>query len=73
MSRYTILVMVISMKKKRPYNLSLLRAQNTLPFFAVTNMFQGDMWIFAAPDPAVVGIDLITDMKRTFITESYRV
>jgi hypothetical protein len=36
--------------------------------WAVTNMFQEDAWIFAAPDPAVVGIDLTTDMKRAFIT-----
>jgi uncharacterized membrane protein len=26
-------------------------------------MFKGDTWIFAAADPAVVGIDLATDMK----------
>jgi hypothetical protein len=31
-SRYTIPVMVVSMKKKGPYNLSLLRAQNTFTF-----------------------------------------
>jgi hypothetical protein len=36
-------------------------------------MFQGDRWIFAAPDPAAVGIDLITDMKRALITENYGV
>jgi hypothetical protein len=33
-------------------------------------MFQGDTWIFAVPDPAVVDIDLITDMKRALITEN---
>jgi hypothetical protein len=32
-------------------------------------MFQGDTWIFAGPDPAVVGIDPATDMKHTLITE----
>jgi hypothetical protein len=42
-------------------------------FWAVMNMFQGDPWIFAAPDPAVVGIDLSTDMKRALITENYLV
>jgi hypothetical protein len=36
------------------------------------NMFQGDTWIFAVPDPAVVGIDLTTDMKRALITEISR-
>jgi hypothetical protein len=41
--------------------------------WAVTNMFQGDSWIFAAPDPAVVGIDLTTNIKRDFITEHYGV
>jgi hypothetical protein len=41
--------------------------------WAVTNMFQGDKWIFTAPDPAVVGIDLITDMKRALSTENYKV
>jgi hypothetical protein len=34
----------------------------------VTNIFQGDTWIFAAPDVAVVGTDLITDMKRALNT-----
>jgi hypothetical protein len=32
MSRYTMLVMVFSMKKKGPCTLSLLRAQNTFTF-----------------------------------------
>jgi hypothetical protein len=36
-------------------------------------VLQGDAWIFAAPDPAVVGIDLTTDMKRALFTENYRV
>jgi hypothetical protein len=36
-------------------------------------MFQGGMWIFAAPDPAVVGIDSTTDMKRALTTENYEV
>jgi hypothetical protein len=36
-------------------------------------VLQGDKWIFAAPDPAVVGIDLTTDMKRALITEYYAV
>jgi hypothetical protein len=57
MSRHTIPVMVVCMRKMGPYSLSLLRARNTFAFFAVTNMFQGDTWIFSAPDPAV-------DMKR---------
>jgi hypothetical protein len=33
---------------------------------ALTNMFQEDTWIFAAPNPAVVDID----MKRALITDS---
>jgi hypothetical protein len=38
---------------------------------AVVNMFQGDIWIFAALDPAVVGIDLTTNMRSSLkITES---
>jgi hypothetical protein len=32
MSRYTIPVMVVSMKKRGPYTLSLLMAQNTFTF-----------------------------------------
>jgi hypothetical protein len=51
---------------------SLLRAQNTF-FLAVTNMFQGDTWIFSVPDPAIVGIDFTTDMKRSLIAENYGV
>jgi hypothetical protein len=34
-------------------------------------MFKGDTWIFAAADPAVVGIDPTTEMKRALITENY--
>jgi hypothetical protein len=36
-------------------------------------MFQEDIWIFADPDPVVVGIDLTTDMKRALITGNYGV
>jgi hypothetical protein len=35
-------------------------------------MFQEDTWIFAVSNPAVVGIDLTTGMKRAVITENYR-
>jgi hypothetical protein len=44
-----------------------------VPLWAVTNMFQEDTWIFAAPDPAAVGIDLTTERKLALITESYGV
>jgi hypothetical protein len=46
--------MVISKEMKGPYSVSLLRVH----LWAVINMFQGGMWIFAATNPAVVGIDL---------------
>jgi hypothetical protein len=36
-------------------------------------MFQGDMWIFAGPDPVVVGIGFTSDMKRALTTENYGV
>jgi hypothetical protein len=36
-------------------------------------MFQGGTWIFAVPNPAVVGIDLTTDMNSSLITENYGV
>jgi hypothetical protein len=55
------------------YTLSLLRAQNTFTFGLSRNMFQEDSWIFAIPDPAVVSIDLTTDMKLDVITENYGV
>jgi hypothetical protein len=38
--------------------------------WAVVNMFEGEAWIFAAPDPAVVGIDFTTDKKCSLITEN---
>jgi hypothetical protein len=41
--------------------------------WAVMNMFQGVTWTFVAPDPAVVLIDLVTDMKSALITENYGV
>jgi hypothetical protein len=41
--------------------------------WAVRNTFQGGKWIFAALNPAVVGIDLTIDMKRALITENYGV
>jgi hypothetical protein len=71
MSRYTIPIMVASMKKKWPYTLSLLRAQNTFTFGLSRRCSKGNTWIFAAPYPAVVGIDLTTGMKRAIITENY--
>jgi hypothetical protein len=55
------------MTKKGPYTLS--GAKHIL-ILAVINMFQGDMWIFAASDPTVVGTDLTTDKKRALITDS---
>jgi hypothetical protein len=60
LSRYTIPVMVMSMKKKGPYTLSLLRVQK-------------HVHLCAAPDPAVVGIDLATYMKHAIITKNYGV
>jgi hypothetical protein len=41
--------------------------------WAVANMCQGDTWVFAAPDPAGIGIDLTADMKRALITDNYGV
>jgi len=73
MSRYTIPVMVVSMKKKRPYTLLFAEGAKHVHLWAITNMFQGDTWIFAAPDPAVVGIDSTTDMNLALITENYGV
>jgi hypothetical protein len=37
------------------------------------NMFQEDRQTFAVPNPAVVGTDLTTVMKRALITENYGV
>jgi hypothetical protein len=45
----------------------LPRAQNTFTFGLSRT------WIFTARDPAVVGIDITTDMKRALITENYGV
>jgi hypothetical protein len=36
--------------------------------WAATIMFQADTWIFDAPNPAVVGIDLVFCVKRALIT-----
>jgi hypothetical protein len=41
--------------------------------WAVTNMFQGDTWMFAAPNPAAVGIGITTDTKRALNIEIYGV
>lgn len=60
MPQYTIPVMVIFPEGTTHVHL-----------WAITNMFQQDTWIFAAPNPAGVGIDLITDMKRALISENY--
>jgi hypothetical protein len=51
-SRYTILVMVVSMKKKGPYTLFAEGAKH-VHVWADTNVFPKDTWIFAAPDRAV--------------------
>jgi hypothetical protein len=39
--------------------------------WAVTNMYQVDTWIFVAPDPAVVGIDLTNDKKRLITSPNH--
>jgi hypothetical protein len=55
------------MKKNGAYTLSLLRAKNEFTF----GLSRTCSRIFAAPDPAVVDIDLITDRKHAFIIENY--
>jgi hypothetical protein len=62
MPRYTLPVKVVS-PKKGPCAL-FAEGANHVHLWPVMNMFQGDTWTFAAPDPAVVGADLTTDMKR---------
>jgi hypothetical protein len=32
------------------------------------SMFQEDTWIFAAPDPAVVCVELTSDMKKKVLS-----
>jgi hypothetical protein len=71
MDRYTIPLMVVSMKKKGPYILSLLRAQNTFTFGCQEHV--PGRHVVVGPDPTVVCIDLITNMKCALITENYRV
>jgi hypothetical protein len=73
MSRYAIMVIVRLHEEEGSVHFSLLRAQNRFVFGAFTNMFQEHMWIFAAPDPAVLDIDLTAAMKHAVITESYGV
>jgi hypothetical protein len=51
---------------------SLLRAQNTFTF-GLSAIYSKETRIFAAPDPAVVVMDLTTAMKRSLITENYGV
>jgi hypothetical protein len=47
---------------------------NTLALLrAVRNMFQGDTWIFTAPDPVAMGIHHTTDMKCVLIIDNYGV
>jgi hypothetical protein len=70
--RYTIPIMVISTKKGALHSFFAEGAKH-FHLWAVTNMFQGDTWILAVLDPAIVGIDLTTDMKRSLITENYGV
>jgi hypothetical protein len=55
------------MRKKGPYTFLFAVGAKHVHRWAVTNMFQGDTWKFAAPDPAVVGINLTTDLKRALI------
>jgi hypothetical protein len=65
--------MVVSMKKKGPYTLPMLRAQNTFTFGLPLTCTRKTRGFFAALDPAVVGIELATDMKRALVTENYGV
>jgi hypothetical protein len=63
--------MVVSMKNK-VRTLFAVDAKH-VQLCAVTNIFQEDARIFAAPGPAIVVIDFTTDMKRALITEIYGV
>jgi hypothetical protein len=45
-------LMVVSLKKKGPYSFFAEGAKH-VHLWAVMNMFLGDTWIFAAPDPAL--------------------
>jgi hypothetical protein len=66
MSRYTIPVMVVTMKKG-------LRAQNTFTFGLSRTCSSKTRGFYASPDSAVLVIDLTTDVKHVFITENYGV
>jgi hypothetical protein len=66
-SKYMMPVMAVSMNKKGPVHSFFAEGAEHVHFSAVTNMFQEETWIFAAPYPA----DL--DMKLALITENYGV
>jgi hypothetical protein len=72
-SRYTILGNGCLHEEEEAEQSFLAEGAKHVHLWAVTNMFQGDTWIISAPDPAVVGIDLTTDMERALTTENYGV
>jgi hypothetical protein len=72
MSRYTIPVMVVSMTKKVPYTLFLLRAQNMFTF-RLHERVPGRHVDFHCPRSCSCGIDLTTDMKHALSAENYGV
>jgi hypothetical protein len=57
----------------RAVNFSFAECTRHIRLWAVTSVFQGDTRIFAAPDPAIVGIDLTTNMKHSLIAEIFGV
>jgi hypothetical protein len=56
-------------EEERSLHFSFAEGAKHVHLWAVTNLFQGDMWIFAAADPTVV----TTEMKRASITENFGV
>jgi hypothetical protein len=72
MSRYTILGNG-RLNEEGAVHFLFAGGAKRVHLLAVMKMFQEDRKIFAPPDPAVVDIDLTTDMKRALITENYGV
>jgi hypothetical protein len=71
MSTYMTLVIVVAMKKG-PYTLFAEGSKRVLPLGYHEHVPEGHV-DFSCSRPAVVGIDLTTDMKRALITENYGV
>jgi hypothetical protein len=72
MSKQTIPVMYLIIKKRAGIHFLQVQYAEHIQFWAVPNMLEVHVRVLATPNPGFVSIQFSTCMKLTFITKTYR-